>query len=117
MELDLNSESGLTGLPPQWAAALAARLFLIFFVLLIRFSGLVKDDVINHKDEVLAVLAFNAAAKSSQWEELDIASIASPYSGMANYCDIRKIGEGASGQVFPATSTYSLNLSDFRCSS
>eukprot|EP01117_Protostelium_nocturnum_P015493 TRINITY_DN601_c0_g1_i2.p1 TRINITY_DN601_c0_g1~~TRINITY_DN601_c0_g1_i2.p1 ORF type:complete len:484 (-),score=181.40 TRINITY_DN601_c0_g1_i2:92-1543(-) len=105
MHVDFNSETGLTGLPPEWAA-------------LLKTSGITKDEVLASPETVMEVLGnfplqekerntvrkTTASANQPLPEEVvvtlqELISNANPTS---LYRNMEKIGEGAAGEVFVA---------------
>ena len=108
--VQFNSETGFTGLPPEWEAMLKS-------------SGITRDEVTANPDTVLDVLEF--ANKRQQAEVAGAAAAAAPKPGPLPaessitldqlvssedpnkiYKDIsKKIGEGAAGSVFLATNS------------
>jgi hypothetical protein len=95
--VDATSATGFTGLPPQWDAMLSA-------------SGISKEQIAAHPREVLDVLQFHMEGpppklpkKTSLEKELDTASMITAGDPVPLFADLKKLGEGASGQVYLGT--------------
>jgi len=95
--VDATSATGFTGLPPQWDAMLSA-------------SGISKEQIAAHPREVLDVLQFHMEGpppklpkKTILEKELDTASMITPGDPVPLFADLKKLGEGASGQVYLGT--------------
>jgi len=101
--VDFDSDTGFSGLPPEWEA-------------LLNTGAITKEEVLEKPDEVLSCLEFqsnyikaeNKNPEASPVQELpdekaislnDLISTADPNE---IYKDIQKIGEGSAGEVFVA---------------
>ena len=97
VRVDASAPSGLAGLPPQWDALLSA-------------SGITREQVASHPQEVLDVLQFHMEGpppalpkKTSLAADMETAAFITPGDPVAIFSDLHKLGEGASGQVFLGT--------------
>lgn len=97
VRVDASAPSGLAGLPPQWDALLSA-------------SGITREQVASHPQEVLDVLQFHMEGpppslpkKTSLAADMETAAFITPGDPAAIFSDLHKLGEGASGQVFLGT--------------
>lgn len=95
VQVDPASSTGFTGLPTQWETLLSV-------------SGISKEQVTAHPQEVLDVLAFHMEGpppalkpKALLDKELEDASLIDTSADPSTiFYDLRKVGEGASGTVF-----------------
>eukprot|EP01122_Echinamoeba_exundans_P008511 TRINITY_DN2831_c0_g1_i1.p1 TRINITY_DN2831_c0_g1~~TRINITY_DN2831_c0_g1_i1.p1 ORF type:complete len:499 (+),score=118.44 TRINITY_DN2831_c0_g1_i1:50-1546(+) len=121
VHVDFSSETGFSGLPPEWEAMLKS-------------SGIDKSEVVANSDAILDVLKFQqeyqkrstvhpepapfsppagqtATASSGgpsplpQATNLSLKDLVNPTSNKDFYKNFKKIGEGAAGEVFVATNT------------
>jgi len=99
VQVDPDAPMGLTGLPPQWDAMLSA-------------SGISKGEVAAHPQEVLDVLQFHMLgpppklpSRASLDKALTDASLINTSDPTHVFTELRKLGEGASGQVYLGTDT------------
>ena len=116
IHVDFKSATGFEGLPHEWEVMLQS-------------SGITKDDVLENPETVLDVMNFeakkqglatqplhlaNAAPKAPQQAQVDdfpedkptsINDLISKEDPNGLYSNQKKIGEGAAGEVFKATST------------
>lgn len=97
VQVDPTAPTGFKGLPPQWDAMLSA-------------SGITKDEVSAHPQEVLDVLQFHMEGprpklptKAALERDFDQASLITAGDPSGVYTGMRKLGEGASGTVYLAT--------------
>jgi len=101
IHVDFNSETGFSGLPPEWEAMLKS-------------SGITRDEVRENPNDVLKVLEFQSNLKSEnkpaaapgpmpQETSLTLDQLVSKENPNDMYKDMKKIGEGAAGEVFLAT--------------
>eukprot|EP01103_Thecamoeba_quadrilineata_P006349 TRINITY_DN16076_c0_g1_i1.p1 TRINITY_DN16076_c0_g1~~TRINITY_DN16076_c0_g1_i1.p1 ORF type:complete len:477 (-),score=70.66 TRINITY_DN16076_c0_g1_i1:101-1531(-) len=101
IHVDFNSETGFRGLPPDMEA-------------LLKGSGISRDEVIKNHEEVLKVLEFetkrNEPTKSAPLPEetsVTLDELVCKDDPTVIYSDMRKVGEGAAGEVFLATNSRS----------
>lgn len=94
VQVDPSAPTGFKGLPPQWDAMLSS-------------SGISKAEISAHPQEVLDVLQFHMEGpppklpkKAVLEKELTEASLFSAGDPNTLFTDLRKVGEGASGQVY-----------------
>mmetsp|Transcript_30317 Transcript_30317/g.84725 ORF Transcript_30317/g.84725 Transcript_30317/m.84725 type:complete len:501 (+) Transcript_30317:50-1552(+) len=122
IHVDFNSETGFTGLPPEWEAML-------------KNANITREEVIENADAVLEVLEFAnrgnkpaqqnkpqnvpiGQAQKSSHKEIDVTpqplpaekpltldQLVSQEDPNARYKDMKRIGEGAAGEVFSAMDT------------
>jgi len=114
IHVDFDSETGFSGLPPEWAA-------------IVKGSGLTKKEILANPQEAIKVLEFVTSEQqrgggsvlkltSSQKPQntpqplpedkpITLAELVSKHDPSAIYKDMDKIGEGAAGEVFSATMT------------
>jgi len=85
VHVDFNSETGFEGLPAEWKTWLIN-------------SGIEKKDIIENSSTMLEVLQYKAESNIS------LKDLCSDSSNKDLYADLAKIGEGAGGEVFIATS-------------
>mmetsp|Transcript_3497 Transcript_3497/g.12326 ORF Transcript_3497/g.12326 Transcript_3497/m.12326 type:complete len:424 (-) Transcript_3497:1608-2879(-) len=102
VHVDFDSSNGFQGLPPEWEAMLAS-------------SNITKEEVIAQPDEVLKCLEVqseflkNEAAPSHRTvmpeyeSNISLSDLVSSEDPTENFTDIKKIGEGAAGEVFVGT--------------
>lgn len=111
IHVDFDSETGFSGLPVEWEAMLKS-------------SGLSKDEVTNNPDEVLKVLEFQSnrnrgttvfdrppvipsefptSAPLPQEDNVTLEELVSKGNPTKLYTNMKKIGEGAAGEVYVAT--------------
>jgi len=105
IHVDFDSETGFSGLPPEWEVA-------------IKTSGITKKEVLDNPQEAIRVLEFvqqnenpQLRPKSSQVAQpqplpedknISLHELVSPQDPSTLYRDMEKIGEGAAGEVFKA---------------
>jgi len=110
IHVDFNSKTGFRGLPREWEAMLGS-------------SGITKDDVVQNSDVVLDVLEFQSNYEKNKQEEEGAKKAPTPLPQQQNlildhflnksidpathFKDMKKIGEGAAGEVYLATETQS----------
>lgn len=94
VQVDPSAPTGFRGLPPQWDAMLSV-------------SGITKEQVASHPQEVLDVLQFHMEGpppklpkKASFEKDLETASLITRGDPTTIFFDLKKLGEGASGQVY-----------------
>lgn len=115
IHVDFDSETGFSGLPPDWAA-------------IVKTSGLPKEQILANPNEVLKVLELittnenagkpigggkvqsqqdksnsNAPQPLPEEKPVTLMELVSKKDPTALYRDMEKIGEGAAGEVFLAT--------------
>jgi len=113
IHVDFDSATGFSGLPPEWE-------------LLLKGSGISREDVIANPDETLQVLEFHSNFQKDDKKKTPNASfvthkvqplpeerpqtlheLVSRENPSNIYLDMNKIGEGAAGEVFVATDSRS----------
>jgi len=104
IHVDFCSETGFSGLPPEWEAMLKS-------------SGITRDEVRQNPDDVLKVLEFQSNFQENKPSDsptpgplpeensLTLDQLVSKEDPLQIYGDMKKVGEGAAGEVFLATST------------
>ena len=101
IHVDFNSETGFTGLPAEWEQMLKS-------------SGITKDVVVANPKAVVEVLRFAQGAQNQQdvatssttsppgENSASLEELVSKDDPTKMYVDLKKIGEGAAGEVFSA---------------
>lgn len=103
IHVDFNSATGFTGLPSEWEAMLLS-------------SGIQKEEVLDRPEEVLQVLEFQDNFLSNKAEaggsvpmpddrQVKLNDLISHEDPTKLYVNLKKIGEGAAGEVYLGTNT------------
>lgn len=109
IHVDFNSETGFTGLPADWEQMLKS-------------SGITKQNVIANPKAVIEVMEFAQGRRNAQDTpqgpgaagaaggppaegSQSLEELVSKEDPLKLYVDLKKVGEGAAGEVFSATAT------------
>ena len=106
VHVDFTTKTGFVGLPSEWESTLLS-------------SGISKSEVVENPDEVLDILQFQSDRNEGKQkdgdgmlsgsggyedeEEPEIRDLAKPGEPDVLFPDMKKIGEGAAGEIFLAT--------------
>jgi len=97
IHVNFDTETGFSGLPKEWET-------------LLKSSGITKDEVKKHAQEVLDVLEFHTGAKPARRpmqkefdESVKSAAQISRDDPRKLFKDLQKVGEGSSGSVYVGT--------------